>query len=82
MFMTNEELVEWTGYKNRPGQIKWLAERGYKFELDRPGRPRVLRQAIVNAMGGNEAQPRQLRRVEPRSCADYLDGAEQPLDAG
>ena len=66
LFLSKEELHELTDYRNRPGQIKWLAERGYKFELDRPGRPRVLRQAIVNAMGGNEAQPRQLRRVEPR----------------
>jgi hypothetical protein len=65
MFMSKEELHELTGYRNRPGQIRWLSQRGYKFELDRSGRPRVLRAAIVAALGGNEQQPKQLRRVEP-----------------
>ena len=66
MFMSKEELHELTGFRNRPGQIRWLSERGYRFELDRSGRPRVLRQAIVAALGGAEEQPRQLKRVEPR----------------
>jgi hypothetical protein len=42
MFMSKEELHELTGFRNRPGQIRWLSERGYRFELDRSGRPVII----------------------------------------
>ena len=65
MFLSREELAEFTGFKNRPGQLRWLSNRGYKYELDRTGRPKVLRAAIVAALGGPaETQPQE-RRVEP-----------------
>ena len=65
MFLSKEEMIELTGYKNRPGQIRWLVERGYKFEIARDGRPRVLKAAIIKALGGNEEPEPKKRRVEP-----------------
>ena len=65
MFLSREELAEFTGFKYRPEQLRWLSNRGYKYELDRTGRPKVLRAAIVAALGGPaEAQPQE-RRTEP-----------------
>ena len=66
MFLTRDELIELTGYKNRPGQIRWLAERGYKFELGRDRRPRVLKAVIIQALGGNSCERPQKRHVEPK----------------
>jgi len=66
MFLTRDELTELTGYKKRPGQIRWLAERGYKFEIGRDGRPRVLRAVIIQALGNYSEERPQKRRVEPK----------------
>lgn len=42
MFLTCAELEEMTGYKNHAAQAAWLAENGYRFDLNKNGRPNVM----------------------------------------
>lgn len=42
--LSDEELVEITGYKPRAYQRRWLKERGWHFVESRGGRPLVGRQ--------------------------------------
>lgn len=55
--LTNDELAELTGYKSAKGQITWLRTRGWVFELDRVGRPRVDREYYRRKMGNSSAAP-------------------------
>lgn len=56
MLMTDEELQDLTGYKSAKSQIEWLRTRGWIFELNRIGRPRVDREYYRSRMG-NGRQP-------------------------
>jgi hypothetical protein len=51
MLLTYDELEELTGYKTAVGQIKWLRERGWRFELNRLSQPRVDREYYRQQMG-------------------------------
>ncbi|MBA5706203.1 DUF4224 domain-containing protein [Pseudomonas fulva] len=42
--LSDEELVEITGYKPRAWQRRWLTEKGWHFVESRGGRPLVGRQ--------------------------------------
>ena len=46
-FLTRQELIEMTGAVKRPVQIRWLLERGYRFEVGADGNPKVLWSAVV-----------------------------------
>lgn len=46
MFLTREELRDLTDYKRPAEQIRWLTERGYRFEIGASGRPKVLRATL------------------------------------
>ena len=54
MFLTKEEIFELTGYKRLAAQCRWLADRGYRFEVNALGRPVVLASSVE-------------RRLQPRS---------------
>lgn len=61
MFLDQAQLCGLTGRKRKDGQKKWLAEHGYKFEVNALGRPVVLVSAVEARLGGK------LRtRVEPK----------------
>lgn len=51
-FLSPDEMTALTGYVRRSGQIAWLRERGWRFELDRDGRPRVARAFMERRMVG------------------------------
>src|SRR4029077_18698438 len=53
LFLSETELVELTGYQRRKNQIQWLRERHWPFELASGGRPRVLRDAVIERLGGS-----------------------------
>lgn len=55
MLLTIEELSELTGYKIAKYQIQWLRERGWRFELNRLGQPRVDRDYYRQQMGNQAA---------------------------
>jgi hypothetical protein len=46
MFLTREEVRDLTGYKRKSDQCRNLAERGYPFEPDKDGWPKVPRSAV------------------------------------
>lgn len=46
MFLTREEVRELTGYKRKSDQCRRLAERGYPFETDKDGYPKVPRSFV------------------------------------
>lgn len=55
MLMTDDEIQELTGYKTAKGQIEWLRARGWVFELNRVGRPKVDREYYRGKMGNARA---------------------------
>ncbi len=59
MFLTEDELKELTGYQ-RPKQIsRWLAEHGYRFEQDRAGWPKVLKESVYARLSASfKTEPR------------------------
>ena len=57
MFLTEEELKELTGYKRPTSMRRWLAERQYRFEVDRTGYPKVLRDSVMSRLNV-ETKPR------------------------
>lgn len=65
MFLTQAELHELTGYKpnQHKKQTKFLRERGYKFDLDAYGRPRVLVSYVEAILGASTGKVR--KKFEP-----------------
>ena len=55
MFLTSQELVELTDCKRGSGQIRWLSDRGYRFEISKYGRPKVLIDEVRAKMLSNIA---------------------------
>ena len=55
--LTSEQLCELTGYKRGAEQARWLKENGFKFRLDRLGKPRVDRAHYEAKMGCKLAMP-------------------------
>lgn len=53
--LTPEQLRELTGYKRGAEQVRWLKENGFKFRLDRLGKPRVDRAHYETKMGSKVA---------------------------
>ena len=49
--LSDEELVELTGYKARGYQRRWLKERGWVFVETRSGRPLVGRHYVRMKLG-------------------------------
>jgi len=60
--LTPEQLYELTGYKRGAEQARWLKVNGFKFRLDRLGKPRVDRAHYEAKMGSKPAH------------AGYVDG--------
>jgi hypothetical protein len=67
LFLLPVELQTLTGFKLPARQVAWLESRGWIFETDRNGRPRVARSYFDGRMTG---QPLPGRRVGPRT--DFL----------
>ncbi|OLS61843.1 DUF4224 domain-containing protein [Pseudomonas putida] len=53
--LSDEELVEITGYKTRAGQRRWLIKNDWKFVESRGGRPLVGRQYLRARLGDTVA---------------------------
>lgn len=63
MFLTSQELAELTGYKYKSLQVKWLISHGYKFDVARDGRPKVLLSFIEHTLGGKKFE--RVSKIEP-----------------
>lgn len=51
LFLTYEELVALTGFKQTKGHIRWLDRQGWRYVLTRSCQPRVARDYFLNRMG-------------------------------
>jgi hypothetical protein len=51
MLLTKDELEQLSGYKTAAGQVKWLRDRGWRFEVNRLGQPQVDRDYYRQRMG-------------------------------
>jgi len=51
LFLTHEELVELTGFKQTKGHVRWLERNHWRFVLTRSQRPRVARDYFLDRMG-------------------------------
>jgi hypothetical protein len=61
MFLSPQDIEDLTGYKRPSAQIRWLASRGYKVDVNGKGQPVVLKALVESKLGTAER-----RRVEPR----------------
>lgn len=69
LFLTDDELVRLTGYQVSRFQIAWLRNRGWRFETNAAGAPRVARAHFERKMGCEAVTP------EPGPAAKHNFGA-------
>ncbi len=55
MFSTKKEVAELTRYRKPRAQIKWLQVQQFGFAVGGDGHPKVLRQVVINRLGGQTA---------------------------
>ncbi|AKU12508.1 hypothetical protein AzCIB_2615 [Azoarcus sp. CIB] len=55
MFLTKDELRNLTGYQKPSLQKRWLTDRGWPYEENAAGDPKVLRSIVEKRMGGSTA---------------------------
>ena len=67
--LTPEQVCELTGYKRAAEQARWLKENGFKFRLDRLGKPRVDRTHYESKMGGHPMVATQIDGGTPNWAA-------------
>ncbi len=71
MFVTTGQIETLTGYKLRSAQRRWLTEHGWKFEVDRYGKPQVHTAEMERKMvGKNPARTRELNLGAIRAGAN------------
>jgi len=61
MFLSLEELKQLTGYIRPTAQIRWLTERGYKYDVRADGAPVVL----TDEIGKRLATKQFIKRIQP-----------------
>lgn len=69
-FVSHDEMIELTGYKNHSAQARWLDDNDFHFVLNISGRPMVHRAHLAFRMGVpmavfEEAFPSPRKKVEP-----------------
>lgn len=52
MFLTADQIADLTGYQRHADQRKWLAARGWVFEVSATGRPIVSNAYAEQRLGG------------------------------
>lgn len=59
--LTSDELLEITDYRRSSDQRRWLDKHGWKYEVGRTGKPKVLRaERDRHMLGGNRARVKSL----------------------
>jgi len=71
MFLTNEEVVQLTGYVRSADQSRWLKQRGWKFEVSGIGQIIVLRKRVEEMLSLAVAN-KELIRPEPKLNFDSI----------
>ena len=52
MFLTKDEMAEFTGYERPAAQSRWLHGNSIPFIRGGDGHPKVLRQVVISRLGG------------------------------
>lgn len=68
LFITTEDLKDLTGAHTRAGNIQWLRQRGWPFEVNRHGWPRVLLSHLECRLGAQGTE-QQVDSFEPNWSA-------------
>lgn len=58
LFLTDDELRQWSGKKWKSLQIAWLKAEGIPFRIALDGRPRVARTALEGSKAPAPQSPR------------------------
>lgn len=53
MLLTPEEVAELSGYQKPAAQIRWFKAQCIPYLVGGDGRPKVLRQLVVERLGGS-----------------------------
>lgn len=69
LFLNEQEIMEWTGYKYPADQVKWLKNNHVKFTVDRLGKPKVALSHFNEIMNNKESNEPRRRRTEPNEAA-------------
>lgn len=69
MFLTNDELVELTGYRQASKQVRHLREQRIAFHLNKAGQPKVARATIE---GRKVSEPKTVQTWSPSWAANRL----------
>lgn len=69
LFLSAEEIVELTGYRLAKFQVAWLRKRGWRFETNAAGAPRIARAYFERKMVG------EARAEDPGPVARHNFGA-------
>jgi hypothetical protein len=67
LMLLEAELADLTGYLSAKSQAQWLKDRGWVFELNRVGKPKVDREYYRRKMGNDSAEP--APSIEPNWAA-------------
>lgn len=60
LVLAREELQDLTGYRQAAAQMRWLTDRGWRFEIGGDGRPKVARAEYERRMLGSKARTKEL----------------------
>lgn len=69
MILTPEQLADLTGRKRAKGQIDWLTDHGYRFDLSAIGRPVVLVKEVEGKLLSPECKTIIRKPVSPDFAA-------------
>lgn len=64
LFLSRDELIEFSGLQQKQKVAAWLTATGYRFEIGADGWPRVLRAAVEAKLLPSTAK-RTLKKTEP-----------------
>ena len=60
LFLSRDELIELSGYRQSAAQQRWLTDRGWRFEVGGDGRPKVARAEHDRRMVGSRTRSKEL----------------------
>jgi hypothetical protein len=64
VFLSPDEIHDLTDRKIAAAQIRWLRDRGFKFEVSARGRPKVLKAEVERQMLSGTRRSRELHLHE------------------
>jgi len=66
MFLTDDEVIAFTGFKRPSLQMEWLGTNGHQFVMNGRGRVIASRSYVENLLGGKEiAKRKREKQIEP-----------------